>query len=129
MSFQFLNQQITFYLFITSWCQIKFYPLVDIFCTSYHLSANKYLNIGTRNSNLDLSRKGGRSLKLRSILILSVSFFFLCGHRYFQFQSRPQGTKHILDFDHRRCFHSHACVDSQPNCCSAVSCRKNLERR
>ena len=25
-------------------CQIKFYPLVDIFCTSDHLSANKYLN-------------------------------------------------------------------------------------
>lgn len=60
MSFQFFNHQITFYLFITSWCQIKSYPLVDFFCTSYHLSANKYLNIGTRNSNLDLSRKGGR---------------------------------------------------------------------
>ena len=61
MSFQFFNHQITFYLFTTSWCQIKFYPLVDIFCTLYHLSANKYLNIGTRNSNLDLSRKGGRA--------------------------------------------------------------------
>ena len=25
-------------------CQIKFYPLIDIFCTADHLSANKYLN-------------------------------------------------------------------------------------
>lgn len=55
MSFQFFNHQIIFYLFTTSWCQIKFYPLVDIFCTSYHLSANKYLKAAIDNYTFCLS--------------------------------------------------------------------------